>query len=538
MKILKAAQMGEVDRLTTELYRIPSIFLMENAGRRCAEELSKAVPDLAKKRIAILCGRGNNGGDGFVVARYLALGGARPDIFLFASPESLTGDARTNFLITEAMQLPIRILPEAGAVAACFAGASAPEADVIVDALFGTGLARPIGSDFLPVLKWVDHVSARAFVMAVDIPSGLMADSPEVPGPVIKANLTVTFSALKPAHVLSPAADFAGKIVLTPIGSPPALLEKPEYTWNLADKELARRVLPPRPRDAHKGSFGHVYVVAGSAGKSGAAFMAAGAALRSGAGLVTLWLPDGLRGSVAGKFPELMTEFLPETDAGTFAHTGIERLVARLGESDALVLGPGMTTAPSTRDFIRELVERSPVPVILDADGLNAFAPLREPFENENGQPIALTPHPGEMARLTEKTPVEVQRMRLETVIDIATRYNAWVSLKGNQTLTAAPNGELFINTTGNPGMATGGSGDILAGIMGRFAAAWKLNDSEDRQNFSAYLAAAVYLHGLAGDIAARNGSEESLIATDLLEYLPWAFREISGLTRIFHRVS
>ena len=527
MKILKATQIGEVDRLTTERYRIPSILLMENAGRRCAEELVNAVPNIAEKRVIILCGRGNNGGDGFVAARWLALGGARPDIFLFASPESLTGDARTNFLIAEAMRLQIQTLPDAASIAACFSGVNAaPEADVIVDALFGTGLARPIGSDFLPVLNWVECASARSFVMAVDIPSGLMADSDEIHGPVIKANLTVTFSALKLAHVLAPAADFAGKIVLAQIGSPTALFDNPEYLWNLTGKEQVCRVLPPRPRSAHKGYFGHVYVAAGSAEKSGAAFMSASAALRSGAGLVTLWLPEGLRVSVAGKFPELMTEFLPETETGTFAHTGVERLISRIGEADALVLGPGMSTEPSTRDFIHELVECSPVPVILDADGLNAFAPLCEPFKNEKDQPIALTPHPGEMARLTGKTADDVQRRRVETALAVAERYRAWVTLKGNQTLVAAPDGGLFINATGNPGMATGGSGDILAGMMGRFAAAWKLHGSKDSKNFSEYLAVAVYLHGLAGDIAARNGSEESLVATDLLEYLPMAFRE------------
>ena len=527
MKILTAAQMGEVDRLTTEIYRIPSILLMENAGRRCAEELAAAVPDITGKRIAILCGRGNNGGDGFVAARYLALGGARPDIFLFTSPESLAGDARTNFLIAEAMKLPIQALPDAASITERFSANSAPEVDVVVDALFGTGLARPIGADFFSVLNWMKRAAARAFIMAVDITSGLMADSSEIPGPVVKANLTVTFSAYKPAHVLTPAADCMGKIVLAPIGSPDAIFDNPAYLWNLTDKEQVRRVLPPRPREAHKGSFGHVYVAAGSAEKSGAGFMAACAALRAGAGLVTLWLPEGLRGSVAGKFPELMTEFLPETGAGTFAHSGAERLIARLGEADSLVLGPGMTTEPSTRDFIRELVESSPVPVILDADGLNAFAPLCEPFENKNGQPIALTPHPGEMARLTGESVPNVQRRRVETALGTASRYRAWVTLKGSQTLIAAPDGELFVNTTGNPGMATGGSGDILSGIMGRFAAAWKMRDPETRVSFSEYLAAAVYLHGLAGDIAARKGSEESLVATDMLEYLPYAFREV-----------
>jgi len=528
MKILQAAQMMEVDRLTTERYRVPSILLMENAGKWCAGELVKAVPDITKKRIVILCGSGNNGGDGFVAARWLTLGGARPEVFLFTSPESLTGDARTNFLIVEAMQVPIRILPDAATVAGCFAGESAsPEADVIVDALFGTGLARPIGPEFLPVVNWAERASARAFIMAVDIPSGLMADSAEIPGPVIKANLTVTFSALKPAHVLTPAADCAGKIMLAPIGSPDSLLDSPEYRWNLTGREHARRVLPPRSRSAHKGSFGHIYVVAGSAEKSGAAFMAANAALRSGAGKVTLWLPEGLRASVAGKFPELMTEFLPVTNAGTFAHFGVRKLVANLDAADVLVLGPGMTTEPSTQSFIHELVGHAPVPVILDADGLNAFAPLNEPIKNEKNQPIVLTPHPGEMARLTGETIAEVQRRRVEMALGSAVRYRAWVTLKGNQTLVAAPDGELFINNTGNPGMATAGSGDILAGMMGRFVAAWKLRSSEACQNLSEYLAAAVYLHGVAGDIAAREECEESLVATDLLKYLPAAFKHI-----------
>ena len=528
MKILTAAQMGEVDRLTTERYRVPSILLMENAGRQCAAELTAAVPDITKKRTVVLCGGGNNGGDGFVAARWLALGGARPEIFLFAAPESLTGDARTNFLIAEAMRLPIQALPDAAAIAALFADERAvPKADVIVDALFGTGLARPIGPDFLPVINWVERASAYAFVLAVDIPSGLMADSPEIAGPVIEANMTVTFSALKPAHALMPASGCAGKIVLASIGSPDELINTPEHRWNLTDKENVRRVLPPRPRNTHKGSFGHVYVVAGSAEKSGAAFMAANAVLRAGAGKVTLWLPEGLRASIAGKYPEIMTEFLPVTNAGTFAHFGVRKLVSHLDAADVLVLGPGMTTEPSTQSFIHELVAHSPVPVILDADGLNAYAPLSEPIKNENDQPIVLTPHPGEMARLTGETVAEVQRRRVELAVGSAAQYNAWVTLKGSQTLVAAPDGELFINPTGNPGMATAGSGDILAGMMGRFVAAWKLRGAESRQNLSEYIAAAVYLHGLSGDIAAREEGEESLVATDLLKYLPAAFKEV-----------
>ena len=526
MKILTAAQMGEVDRLTTERFRIPSIVLMENAGRRCAEELVRACPDLNKKRIVILCGRGNNGGDGLVVARYLSLGGTHAEIFLCAKPESLRGEALTNFRIAEAMKLPVQILPDAASVATRFAGNDAPCADVIVDALFGTGLSKPIGPDFLPLVHWIERSAPHSFVMAVDIPSGLMADAPEIPGPTVKADLTVTFSALKPAHVLFPAAERAGKVVLTPIGSPEVLYDNSEYCWHLIDRAQVQRVLPPRARSAHKGTFGHVHVAAGSRGKSGAAFMAAMAALRAGAGLVTLWLPEGLQQSIAGRFPELMVEFLPETSEGTIGVSGAEALLTSLSLADALVLGPGMTTHPSTQGFIREVVRRSPIPVVVDADGLNTLALMTEPFENEAGQPIILTPHPGEMARLSGKDVSDVQRCRIETALVSAARRRCFVILKGPQTLIAAPDGELFINTTGNPGMATGGTGDILAGMAGRFIASWHLSHSScDRRTLPDYLAAAVYLHGLAGDIAVEGGSEESLVATDLLTYLPEAFQ-------------
>lgn len=526
MKILTAAQMGEVDRLTTERFLLPSIILMENAGRSFTEELMKACPDLKRKRVAILCGRGNNGGDGFVVARYLALSGVAPEIFLFADSETLRGDARTNWQIAQAMGLPIHVISDIGASEAFPARDKEP--DIIIDALFGTGLARPIGAEFLPVLNWVNSLSHRAFVASVDIPSGLMADSPNIPGPVVKADLTVTFSALKLAHVLPPASTFAGKVVRVDIGSPAVLFDHPEYRWNLTDPAHVKGVLPPRAAAAHKGTFGHVYVVAGSAGKSGAAFMAAMSALRAGAGLVTLWLPNGLRQSVAGKFPELMTEFLPETSEGTFARSGFDEIMARLPQSDALVLGPGMTTHPETRYLIKELTRRSPIPVVLDADGLNAFAPLEKPLINEDGQPVILTPHPGEMARLIGKSVSDVQSRRVENALNCAATYRFYVALKGERTLIASPDGDLFVNPTGNPGMATGGSGDILAGMTGRFAAAWKLaHPAKDSRKLLEYLASAVYLHGLAGDLAAEAGSMESLVATDLLTYLPEAFRKV-----------
>jgi hydroxyethylthiazole kinase-like uncharacterized protein yjeF len=526
MKILTAAQMAEVDRLTTDRYFIPSILLMENAGRAVADELAKSCPGIGEKRIMIFCGRGNNGGDGFVVARYLALRGAKPSILLFANPENLKGDALKNWEIVHAMGVPIQILPTVVSARSHLRKTVVP--DVIVDALFGTGLSKPIGADYRPIVDWINKASPNAFVTAVDIPSGIMSDSPIIPGPAVKADLTVTFSALKLAHVLPPASDLSGRVVLVPIGSPPGLLENPEYRLNLIDPAQVRTSLPRRARDSHKGSFGHVYVVAGSRGKSGAALMTGLAALRSGAGLVTLWLPKSLQKSVVGKFPELMTEFLPETEEETSARAGAKVVIPQLPQADALVLGPGLTTHTSTRGLVWELVQRSPVPVVLDADGINAFVPPAESLQNKEGQPVIITPHPGEMARLIGKKISDVQKNRLETARSCAAHHQCFVILKGFQTVVATPAGELFINSTGNPGMATGGTGDILAGMVGRFVAGWKHRRThDDHANLADYICAAVYLHGSAGDLAAEKEGVESLIATDLLTYLPRAIKKV-----------
>jgi NAD(P)H-hydrate epimerase len=526
MKILTASQMAEVDRLTTEIYRIPSILLMENAGRSFADELGKAVPDLNKKRIQVFCGKGNNGGDGFVAARYLSLRGAKPEVLLFADPHNLKGDALTNWDIIQSLGTPVRIL-SAPAEARAFLK-RAPVPDVIIDALFGTGLSKPIGREFEPIVDWVNDAGSTAFVASVDIPSGLFADSAGIPGPSVKARLTVTFTTLKLALVLSPAAENAGNVFVAPIGSPASLLENSEYRMNLIDAAQVRKVLPPRARDAHKGTYGHIYVVAGSRGKSGAALMTGLAALRSGAGLVTLWLAESLQHDVVGKFPELMTESLPETSEGTLDRQAAEKLLAAAVQADALVVGPGVTTQRATREAVREIVRRSPVPVVLDADGINAFASVAESLRNENGQAVVITPHPGEMARLLGRTIGEVQRSRLETARHCAEALHCFAILKGHQTVVASPTGQIFINSTGNPGMATGGSGDILAGMAGRFVAGWNRKyHGADMQSLSDYLSAAVYLHGLAGDLAAEEKGEESMIATDLIPHLPEAFKRV-----------
>jgi hydroxyethylthiazole kinase-like uncharacterized protein yjeF len=526
MKILTAAQMGEVDRLTTEIYRIPSMLLMENAGRSVADELEKTPSRLSGKTIQILCGKGNNGGDGLVVARYLFLRGAVPEIVLFSDPVALRGDALQNWNIAEALGIPARILSRSVDIRN-FLNKS-PFPDILVDALFGTGLSKPIGRDFKPVIDWINRAGSSSFVVSVDIPSGHFADSNLVPGPAVRSRLTVTFSALKPALVFPPAAENAGKVVVAPIGSPGNLFENSEYRLDLIDAARVQKVLPSRALDSHKGTYGHVYVVAGSRGKSGAALMTGMAALRSGAGLVTLWLVESLQHDVMGKFPELMIESLPETREGSLDHQAAEKVLSHAAQADVLVVGPGVTTQRATREAVRELVRRSPVPVVLDADGINAYASDVQSLRNGNGQAVIITPHPGEMARLLRLTIREVQKHRLDTALACSRGNDCFAILKGHQTIVASPTGSLLVNSTGNPGMATGGTGDILAGMVGRFVASWKRKyQGKDLSALADHLAAAVYLHGLAGDLAAEEKGEESMIATDLIPHLPEAFKRV-----------
>jgi len=529
MKILTAVQMGEVDRLTTKRYLIPSLLLMENAGRSVADELSKACPDFCDRRIVILCGKGNNGGDGFVVARYLALRGASPSVLFFSDPDKLSGDAKINWDIVQSLGLPVRILPAVAEARACLR--KQPHPDIVVDALFGTGLSKPIGPGYKPVVEWINKVGARAFIVSVDIPSGIFADDAAIPGPAVQADLTVTFSTLKLAHVLPPASDAAGKVVLMPIGSPPELYKNPEYCINLVEEAQVRRVLPRRVRDSHKGTFGHVHIVAGSRGKSGAALMAGLASLRSGAGLATLWTPESLLRDLTGKYPELMMEPVAETEEGTCDQSAADTILARSEEIGSLVIGPGLTTHSSTKKLVKELVRRSPVPIVLDADGINAFAGTSDFFGKRRKQPIVLTPHPGEMARITGLTISQIQDRRLETACEWAGKLGCYLILKGFQTVIASPDGDIYINRTGNPAMATGGTGDVLAGMVGRFMATWsRLRRNADCPKLEDFLCAAVYLHGLAGDLAVESIDEESLVATDLIEYLPDAFHKVRAI--------
>ena len=518
--------MQRIDRLTTERYGVPSLTLMENAGRGVVEFLEERFAPLEQQRIVILCGRGNNGGDGLVVARMLRDKGLKPRVVLFADPQKVQGDAAVNLerLAISAMPEVVESLEAWQRIKLSLKGTT-----LLVDALLGTGLSKPLGGLLLEVVREVNTELAAAQVVAVDLPSGISADTGELIGEHVRAGFSVTFTAPKIAHVFPPACERVGEWVLRQIGTPPEVLESDsELFLSLACREDFAWIARPRKPDAHKGNFGHVLILAGSVGKTGAAALAALAALRAGAGLVTVATAASALPIVASLGMEYMTEPLPETEAGTIALRALEqgRLDKLLEGKSVLALGPGMGSVPETAELVRTLVNRRRVPVVLDADGLNAFAGCMHTFHTGGDLPDAvLTPHPGEMSRLAGLGTTEIQAHRVESAREFARMHQVNLVLKGFRTLTAAPDGKVWVNPTGNPGMATGGTGDVLTGVIAGLVAQYR-----DRP-MSEVAAAAVYLHGLAGDLVAKELGQASLIAGDLLGALPRAYKLLAGVT-------
>ncbi len=509
MKILTAAQMREVDRRTIEA-GIPGIVLMENAGHRVVEFLAETFAPLDRQRIVILCGKGNNGGDGLVVARQLftRFRPAELHVVLTAPPEELKGDAAQNY----------RMLRLVGCPTAREITPAMRRATLVLDALLGTGLQGPAAG---PMREWIREINTGfplAKVVAVDIPSGVESDAAETPGEAVQADYTVTFTAPKVAQILPPNCRRVGRLRVAPIGSPPEMYENDDSIFlSLAEAGEFAELFAPRVPWSHKGDFGHLLVLAGSRGKSGAAAMAGLAALRAGAGLVTVASAASALPLIASHAPELMTEALPETGEGAVAEGAFERLAALAENKDVLAIGPGLGTHPETVALVRRLVERLPHPMVIDADGLNALAGF--PFQAA-GRVRILTPHPGEMARLAGISTREVQADRVGVARDFAQRRQVVLVLKGYRTLVASPEGAVRVNPTGGPGLASGGAGDILTGAIAGLLAQFPAQPARAA-------AAGVYLHGLAGDLGAARTGEQALIATDLLKHFPRAMREI-----------
>lgn len=509
--------MNEVDRRTIES-GIPGLILMENAAQRVVELLVDKFSPLEDRRIVVFCGRGNNGGDGFAVARQL-WSRFRPKslhVLLTAPPGDLNRDGAANFKMLQASGCP-NIIP--GPLTEVPAGTR--YTDILIDAVLGTGVNGAAQGAPLDAIRIINTQFPLAKVVAVDVPSGISSDSGEIQGEFVRADYTVTFTAYKVGQILSPACNMMGELHLGAIGTPREMFQDdPSIKLALITPEYIAPLFKPRPADSNKGLYGHVMIVAGSRGKTGAAAMTGLAALRAGAGLVTVASAASAIPVIASHAPELMTHPLSETATGSISAKAFDEILSITENKSIVALGPGLGTAPETVELVRRMYRHLPKAMVIDADGLNALA---GGDWIGSGHRHILTPHPGEMSRLTGKETADVQSDRIGTARDFAASLKVEVVLKGNRTLIASRDGQVLVNPTGSPAMSTGGTGDILTGMVAGLVA--QFNDTEERSR--AALAAAVYLHGLAGEIGARELGEKSLIATDLLRYLPEAIRQI-----------
>jgi NAD(P)H-hydrate epimerase len=522
MHILSAAEMQACDRATTERFGIASIQLMRAASSAVANFARKQFP--LAKRVTVLCGRGNNGGDGMMAARLLADAGLDVTTLLMGAPDILTGDAGVAWNeLTSPMHGTVHVV---NGPQELDRHKDALDTDLIVDAVLGTGFKPPLKGLALAALDWMKESSA--LILAVDLPSGWPADetAATVSGPIFPADAVVTFTAPKLAHVFGQLTRrWNQSIVVAPIGSPDAaIVSTLDIDWAGSSLDL---VQAPRTAAANKGSFGHVLVVGGTfgsaGGKAGAPAMAAVAALRAGAGLVTAAVPVPALPVVASLVPELMTWPLDTNPAGQISEKNLApgQIAALIEGKTVLAIGPGLGQAPETVKFTTGLLSSTQIPAVIDADALNILAAkpvLLAKLSRKAKRTLVLTPHPGEMARLAGITVAKVQAKRLETARDFARRMGVTLVLKGAHTLIAHPDGRVAVNTTGNPGMAKGGSGDLLTGLIAGLLAQYP--DEPARA-----VEAAVYLHSLSADLAVREADEHTLLATDCLVQLGRAFQ-------------
>ncbi|MEK6322217.1 MAG: NAD(P)H-hydrate dehydratase [Acidobacteriota bacterium] len=534
MKILSAAEMREVDRLTTERYGVPSLVLMENAAGRTVEAAEKKFGEVAGKRALVICGRGNNGGDGAAIARLLYNKGTSVDVLLLGRVEDSSGDAKTNFEagldIAAKAGANFRFV-EIGTTEQFWAEVTAYPHALFFDAIFGTGLTRPASGLFEEAIHLLNDHTGDSPVISVDIPSGLSSDLRELIGPAVKADLTVTFTAPKISNVLPPAADLCGELVVTPIGSPQELINSSGSRLNLVERSDIERWLTASRRSPHanKGDVGKVLIVAGSRGKTGAACLAGEAALRAGCGLVTIATAQSCQPIVASRvISECMTEPLAEASAGTVSREAADRVLELAAERDILAIGPGLgSTDKSTRALMRVVTVKRQRPMVIDADGLNSLAPWADNLLGSAELPMILTPHPGEMARLVSKPIAEILRNPIDIARSFAVDRSVILVLKGSPSVIASPDGEVYVSRTGNAGMATGGTGDVLTGMIASFVA-------QKPDDPLAATIAAVYMHGLAGDLAASRVGTRAMIASDITAHLGEAFIAMGGAAERF----
>src|SRR5947209_51287 len=546
--------MREVDRLTTERYALPSLLLMEQAAGASARAIAARLQhDLSGLPVLVLCGRGNNGGDGAALARLLWLAGASVDVVLFGRVEDTRGDARTNFEIVRQLA-EASLAVDMGAHAAWLSFKEFPtdaswwpnKSDakvsykVIVDALFGTGLTRPLTGIYAEVIEYLtaerearfNEPAPQPLIVSLDLPSGLNADAAEPIGAAVTADLTVTFTAPKPANVLPPASHFNGELVVADIGSPVQLLEDCASQLFVAEAADARLWLEQTryTPDSYKNTHGHALIIAGSRYMTGAPVLTSDAAMRAGAGLVTLATPTSAHAAVAARvMPEVMTAALAEPQAGAVSEAALEEVKRLSARANVLALGPGLTADDElTRSFVRALVAERPTPLIIDADGLNALAPWPAELRGTSEHPLVLTPHIGEMRRLLGRDNDDALADRVAVARAFATAHELILVLKGERTLIAAPDGRVVVNSTGNAGLGTAGAGDTLTGIItGCLAQAY--GTLKNKADAFETVVAAVYLAGLAGDLAARVHGMRTMVASDIREHFGAAVRALDA---------
>lgn len=513
MRLLTAQQMREADRKTIEDIGIPGVVLMENAGRAGADALCRRFEHLQPGPVLVLAGKGNNGGDGYVIARHLLERGWRTTTVVLASKDDITGDAsiflealiqsggQVNFVSDGKWEQAIR---------------KSGEPVLLVDALLGTGLDSEVRGMPGEVIDWINGCTVPT--MAVDIPSGIDATSGRVLGRAVQADLTVSFAFAKVGHASHPGARYVGELRVADIGIPPQAGKAVGGRNFLIESGEAAALIPSRPQAGHKGSFGHLLIVAGASGTSGAAAMTARGAQRGGVGMVTVGCPQGIHDILEVKLTEAMTAALPEVE-GCLSLSAFEEIITLSQRKQTLALGPGIGTSEQTVQLVRRLIRSCALPMVVDADGLNALAGHLGSLKERKNETTVFTPHPGEMARLTGLDIPEIESDRVAVARDFATEYGVVVLLKGARTVVAGPEGEIRINSTGNPGLASGGMGDVLTGLIGALIC----------QGLSGLDAAslAVYLHGHAADRIARRQGEAGMTAGDLLGELPAARLEL-----------
>ena len=518
MILVTASEMQAMDRRTIEDFGIPGLVLMENAGRDATRLLLEQWPEITKKSVGVIAGRGNNGGDGFVMARYLKQKGIHVRVYLLADSNKVRGDALANLKLLKPLNVPLIEIPDEESFLKT--KSEMDGLDIWVDAILGTGLKSEVKGYFKTVIKYINGLNKPVF--AVDLPSGLNSDTGQLCGACIRAAATATFAFAKTGHMVYPGADYTGKLEIVDIGIPPHIVAAVGPRQFLITTQLVRSYLPPRQADAHKGSTGHLLVIAGSTGKTGAASMTAMSALRAGAGLVTLGVAASLNAVLEGQMLEAMTAPLPESQSGVLGESALNSIRQELPGKRCLAIGPGLGQATETKELIRKIILESEIPLVVDADGINNLAGRVKNLIDAKS-PIILTPHPGEMARLLEMEVFEVQQNRIKCAQQFAVNFSVHVVLKGARTVIAHPDGRVFINSTGNAGMATGGMGDVLTGVIAGLIV----------QGLSPEAAchAGAYLHGAAADCLAENIGPYGYLAGDVMNSIPGEIKRVVDCT-------